>query len=58
MLQHTRDAEVADLYLVVLGHEDVLGLEIAMQDFAVVDVFDCKCHLHEPVQDLIFRVTN
>ena len=54
MLQHTRNAKVADLYLVVLGHKDILGLEITMQDFAVVDVLDCKCHLHEPVQDLIF----
>lgn len=58
VLQNARDAEVADLDLVVLGHENVLRLKIAMQDFAIVDVLDGKSHLHEPVEDLVFWVAD
>ena len=58
MLQHARNSKVTDLDLPVLSHENVLGLEVSVQNFAVMDVLDRQCHLHEPVQDLVFRVAN
>ena len=56
VLKYSRDTEISYLYLVCLGHEYVLGFQVAMEDFPIVDVFDCEAHLHEPVKDLILTV--
>lgn len=58
MLQDAGNTEVANLDGPVLVHEDVLGLQVAMQNFSVVDMLDCERHLHEPVENLIFAVAH
>jgi len=58
MLEHSRNTEVADLDLSVLRHENVLRLQVSVKNFSVVNVFDRKRHLHEPIQYLVFRVTH
>ena len=49
VLEDTCNAEVSDLDLATLSHENVLRLEITVQNLPVVDVFDRKGHLDEPV---------
>lgn len=56
MLEDSRDTEISDLDLIRLRHEYVLGLQITMQDLAIVDVLDSQAHLHEPVENLVFGV--
>lgn len=58
VLKHSRDSEVANFNLATLSHEDVLSLKVAMQDLSVVDVLNCKGHLDEPIQDLVFTVAD
>lgn len=58
MLEHPGDSEVSNLHLTILRHKDVLGLQISMKNFAVMDVLDGQRHLDEPVQNLIFTVAN
>jgi hypothetical protein len=56
MLKDSCDTEVSNLDLVILGHEDVLSLQITMQNLSIMNVLDSKSHLHEPVKDLILTV--
>jgi hypothetical protein len=42
------NSEVSELYVPVFSHENVLGFDIAVDDLAIVDVFDGKTHLSEP----------
>ena len=58
VLEHAGNSEVTDLNLSVLRHENVLGLEVSVQNLAVVDVLDCQRHLHKPVQNLVLRVAH
>ena len=56
-VEHLGDAEVPQLDevlldAVVLLEEEVLGLEIPVQDFLVVEVVDGEGDLGEPVEDL------
>ena len=55
MLNYTRNSEVANLYFIVAVEEDVLCFEVSVQNFAVMYVLECERHLHEPVEDLLFR---
>ena len=36
----------------MLGEENIFRLEIAVDDFSVVYMFDAKANLREPVEDL------
>ena len=58
VLQDASNSKVTDLDLAALSHENVLGLEVTMEDFPVVDVLDSEGHLHEPVQYLILTVAD
>ena len=58
VLEDASDSEIANLDLAALCHENVLGFQIAMKDFPVVNMLDSKGHLDEPVQNLIFTVAN
>jgi hypothetical protein len=58
VLEYSSNTEVTNLDLAVLRHEDVLSFQVSVQDLPVMNVFDCKRHLHEPVQNLVFRVTH
>ena len=49
VLQNSCNAEITNLDLAALGHENVLRLEISVQNLSVVDVLDCKSHLDEPI---------
>mmetsp|Transcript_78579 Transcript_78579/g.240445 ORF Transcript_78579/g.240445 Transcript_78579/m.240445 type:complete len:223 (+) Transcript_78579:296-964(+) len=50
-VQHPRDAEVAQLDLPGRHEENILGLQVAVQDLAVVHVLEGEVGLHEPLQD-------
>lgn len=54
VLQYASDAKVPDFDVILAGEEDVLGLEVAVQDFPLVDVVHSKSHLHEPVEHELF----
>lgn len=56
VLEDSGNAEITDLDLVRLGHEDVLGLEIAVKNLPVMNVLDGKAHLHKPVKNLVLAV--
>jgi hypothetical protein len=56
MLEDSSNAEVSDLDLVGLSHEDVLRLQVTMQYLPIMDVLNRKAHLHEPVKNLILTV--
>jgi len=58
MLQNSCDTKVTDLDGSILVHEDVLGLQISVQNFPVMDMLDSECHLNEPIKDLVFAITN
>ena len=34
--------------------ENILSLHVSMEDLAFMQVKECKCHLNQPVQNLIF----
>ena len=53
MLEVLGDAEVAQLDGVAAREEDVLRLEVAVDDLAVVHVLDGQADLREPGQDLL-----
>lgn len=55
VLQHACDAEVAHLDLALAIQEYVLCLQVPVQYLPVMDVLDCQCNLHEPVQNLVLR---
>ena len=46
-LQHLRDAKVSKLEVGVAEHEDVGGLEVAVQDVLVVQRLHAQAHLDE-----------
>lgn len=54
-LHNARDTEVAKLYYVICGEEDIQCFDIAMHDLAVVAVLQCEHYLREPVEDLLLR---
>lgn len=56
MLQNPGNTKVSNLNLISLGHEDVLGFQISMQNLAIMNMLYSQSHLNEPVKDLIFRV--
>jgi len=58
VLEDSSNAKVAYLDGAILVHKDVLGLQVAVQYFPVVDVLDGQSHLHKPVQDLVLAVTD
>ena len=58
MLQDSGDTKVAYLDGAILVHKDVLGLQVAVQYFPVVDVLYGESHLHKPVEDLVLTVTD
>jgi len=41
MLQNSRNSKIPDFDLATLRHKDVLGFQITMKNFTVVDVLDC-----------------
>jgi len=49
MLKHPCYSEVSYFYLAILGHENILGLQISVQDLPIMNVLDSESHLHEPV---------
>lgn len=55
VVQHTRDTKIAELDHVLLGEKDVLRLEIAVEDLAIVHVLDGQAYLHKHIQDLVLR---
>lgn len=58
MLQYAGNSKVTNLNLAILSHKNVLGLQVSVQNFAVVYVLNCERHLHEPVQNLVLGVAN
>ena len=56
MLEDTGDSKVTNFDLSALCHEDVLGLQIAMEDFTIMDMLDRQGHLNKPIQYLILAV--
>lgn len=55
MLQHSCNAKVSNLYLAVLGHENILSFQIPVQNFPIMNVLDCESNLNKPVENLTFR---
>ncbi len=53
LIEQLRDAEVEQLHRAVVGHEDVVGLEIAVHDEVRVRVRDGREHLAEETQSRI-----
>lgn len=53
--QHAGNAEITQLDDSTLRHKDILGLQISVQNFLIVGVFDGETDLGEPVQNLLFR---
>ena len=49
MLEDTGDTKVTNFDLATLCHENVLYLQIAMEDFTIMDMLDRKRHLNEPI---------
>lgn len=49
MLEDSRDTKISNFDRPILIHKNVLSFQISMQDFTVVNVFDCEGHLDEPV---------
>ena len=47
-------SEIAQTDLAV-PEENVLGLQVAMKDLPFMKVEQSKCHLHEPIEDLLLR---
>ena len=58
MLENASDAEVTDLDLATLCHENVLGFQVAMEDFTIVYMLDRQRHLNKPIENLVLRVTD
>ena len=56
MLEDTGDSKVTNFDLAALCHENVLGLQITMKDFTIMDMLDRQGHLNEPIQYLILTV--
>lgn len=54
MLEHSRDAEIAQLDDVRACQEYILALDVSVQDLAVVHMLQTEADLSEPVQDLRF----
>ena len=54
LAKRASNAEVSELDYVLAIEEDVGALEVAMDDFAIVDMFKCEADLSEPVKDLVF----
>jgi len=54
MLQNPCNSKVANLNLIVLSHKYVLCLEIPVKNFAVMNMLNCKSHLHKPVEQQVF----
>lgn len=54
VLEHSGNAKVSNLDLVLAGQEDVLRLQISVQYSSVVHMLDGQTDLHEPVQHLLF----
>ena len=55
LVHHLGDAKVAELEESRRGDEDVLRLEVAVQDAALVHVVQRERQLHQPLQDLLLR---
>ena len=49
MLEDTGDTKVTYFDLAALCHENVLGLQITMEDFPIMDMLDRESHLNEPI---------
>ena len=58
MLKHAGNTEVTYLYLTRLCHEDVLRLQVAVQNFLIVDMFNRERHLDKPIEYLVFAVAH
>ena len=58
VLEHSGNTKVSNFNRSILVHKDVLSLQISVQDFSVVDMFNSQRHLHEPIEDLVFTVTH
>ena len=58
VLEHTGNPKISNFYLSVLGHEDVLCFKVSVQDFTIMNVLYCECHLHKPVKNLVLRVAD
>jgi len=56
--KHSWNPKITQLYDSTLGHEQVLGFQVAMQDLLVMAVLQRKADLGKPVQHLIFRKIN
>ena len=44
--------------ITLLGKENVLALEVAMEDLSIVDVLDGQTQLHRPVKNLLLGKRN
>ena len=49
MLEDTGDTKVTNFDLAALCHENVLSLQIAMQNFTIMDMLNRQSHLNEPI---------
>ena len=49
MLEDTGDTKVTYFDLSTLCHENVLSLQIAMQNFTIMDMLNRQSHLNEPI---------
>lgn len=52
-MEDPSDAKVAKFDHAALREENVLGLDVTVQDFAIMAVLECEADLGEPVQDLV-----
>ena len=56
VLQNPRNSKIAQLdQLFAPRQEDVLGLEVTVQDFAIVQVLERETYLDEPIGDAVLR---
>ena len=53
--QDARDPKVAKLDVPVLGDENILWLDVSMNDFVVMAVFEAEANLCEDIQNFVLR---
>lgn len=55
-LEDASDSKIPDFNFTPRSQENILGFEIPVKDFAVMNVFQSKANLDEPVKDLGFAL--
>jgi hypothetical protein len=53
VLHLTGDTKITKFYNTLRGDEDILGFDVAMQNFSIVNMLNAITNLCEPIKDLI-----